>query len=158
NSLECRGPARFRCDAGDHTRFAVYQGRCTIEGHPGKTTLASGDYLDLRDPNSPYEIRPLSTHDRFDNWCDGRDRLYDGYTRRHAYRSLPPNIAVVSDGLDDYGTWRTVPRYGHVWCPRVANGWRPYRQGHWVWVDPYGWTWVSDEPWGWAPYHYGTWV
>ena len=46
----------------------------------------------------------------------------------------------------------------HVWVPRVAVGWAPYRDGHWAWISPWGWTWIDDAPWGYAPFHYGRWV
>jgi hypothetical protein len=58
--------------------------------------------------------------------------------------------------LSRYGRWGRHARYGEVWRPRVAAGWRPYTTGHWVYTD-YGWTWAADEPWGWAPFHYGRW-
>jgi hypothetical protein len=58
--------------------------------------------------------------------------------------------------LSPYGHWGTHARYGEVWRPRVAAGWRPYTTGHWVYTD-YGWAWAADESWGWAPFHYGRW-
>jgi hypothetical protein len=58
--------------------------------------------------------------------------------------------------LSPYGQWGRHARYGEVWRPRVAAGWRPYTTGHWVYTD-YGWAWAADESWGWAPFHYGRW-
>lgn len=59
--------------------------------------------------------------------------------------------------LSPYGDWVGSSRYGRVWRPRVAAGWRPYYYGHWTWTDG-GWFWTSQEPWGWATYHYGRWA
>src|SRR5260370_8287000 len=65
---------------------------------------------------------------------------------------------VGYDDLDDYGTWRDEPEYGHVWYPsEVAPGWAPYSYGYWNWVGHWGWTWVDYSPWGFAPYDYGRW-
>jgi hypothetical protein len=59
--------------------------------------------------------------------------------------------------LSAHGDWQVSPRYGEVWRPRVAIGWRPYYYGSWLWTDE-GWYWDSDEPFAWAVYHYGRWV
>jgi hypothetical protein len=60
-------------------------------------------------------------------------------------------------GLAPHGSWVTSSRYGRIWHPRVAAGWRPYYFGRWEWTNE-GWLWVSDEPFGWAVYHYGRWA
>jgi len=45
--------------------------------------------------------------------------------------------------LDDNGSWRDEPEYGHVWYPNeVEPDWAPYSSGYWSWVGPWGWTWV----------------
>ena len=59
--------------------------------------------------------------------------------------------------LAPYGEWVHSPRYGQVWRPNVAAGWRPYYYGRWEWTNE-GWLWVSDEPYGWAVYHYARWA
>jgi len=59
--------------------------------------------------------------------------------------------------LSSFGDWRVSSRYGEVWRPRVALGWRPYYYGSWLWTDE-GWYWDSSEPFAWAVYHYGRWV
>jgi hypothetical protein len=93
--------------------------------------------------------------DAFDRWCAERDRRAD---RAIATRYVSPAMIGYED-LDDYGSWRTVPDYGHVWIPRsVPRGWAPYRDGHWAWIEPWGWTWIDDEPWGFAVTHYGRWA
>jgi len=46
--------------------------------------------------------------------------------------------------LEPYGAFRSHPRWGEVWQPRVGRDWRPYTVGHWVNSDDYGWYWISD--------------
>ena len=158
-SVTARGPARVRLGVSDGVEVAVREGQASIEGGLGKATMQNGDYLDLRDANTPYDARRVPGEDNWDRWNDERDAALDGAVSRPSHQYLPSNIAIVATDLDDNGTWRDDPEYGHVWCPRVESAdWRPYYQGHWTWVNPFGWTWVSDESWGWAPYHYGTWV
>jgi hypothetical protein len=153
-SIKSEGPSKVRIGVDTSVEIAVRAGRATVEGDGAKTTLNSGAYLDLADANASYDVGSLPDPDSWDRFNDDRDQeLVD------ADSNLPSNIALVAGNLDSYGLWHSDPRYGQVWCPRVAEaGWRPYQHGHWVWVDPFGWTWVSDEAWGWAPYHYGTWV
>lgn len=158
-SFDAAGPARFRIDAVDGVACGVRGGRVVIDGDPGRAALVKGNYVMLRNAHDPYNIVAIPPHDDFDDWWAGRCSAYDRYMQSPDYRRLPANIAIAADNLSDYGDWRTDPRYGRVWHPRVRQaGWRPYRDGHWTWVAPYGWTWVADEPWGWAPSHYGTWI
>ncbi len=158
-SVNATGPGRIELRANQGTQISVLKGSATIEGKQGKTTLVSGNYIDLRDENSTYSVVGLPRPDTYSVWSETRDRNIDGYTTHHAQKVLPPNIALVQNDLDEYGTWHSDAKYGDVWCPRhTAADWRPYSNGEWVWSDPYGWTWVAREPWGWAPYHYGTWV
>jgi hypothetical protein len=157
-SAKAAGPATLRIDAGSGAQVSVEEGHVTVEGKQGKTDMQSEDYLDLPDEGAPYDLHKLPNPDAFDSWIADRDRQIDAI-RNQPTHHLPPNIAIVADDLDSYGTWRTDPSYGDVWVPRVAAAeWRPYHSGRWVWVEPFGWTWVASEPWGWAPYHYGTWV
>jgi hypothetical protein len=154
-SIKAAGPGRLRVGAGEGAQFAVRQGKATIDGANGKVTLQQGDYLDVVDNTTPYNVGPLPAADDWDAWNDSRDRSIDQIASPH----LPSNIALVAGNLDAYGSWHDDPQYGWVWAPRVVDtDWRPYGAGHWTWVEPYGWTWVADETWGWAPYHYGTWV
>ncbi|HET8541731.1 MAG TPA: DUF6600 domain-containing protein, partial [Anaeromyxobacter sp.] len=67
------------------------------------------------------------------------------------------SLETFQGPLAPYGEWVHSPRYGQVWRPNVAAGWRPYYYGRWEWTNE-GWLWVSDEPWGWAAYHYGRWT
>ncbi len=158
-SVKATGPASIRLGVGDGLELAVKSGKAAIEGAQGKETLQSGDFLDLRDSNSPYTVRSLPRADSWDRWNQERDDYLRRAENAPAHEHLPANIAIVAPDLDEYGSWRDDSRYGWVWCPRVtASDWRPYHDGRWTWVNPFGWTWVSDEFWGWAPYHYGTWV
>jgi len=110
----------------------------TVEGTNGKATLQEGDFLDVLDTTTPYEVGPLPRADQWDAWNDARDRQIDEGGRS---RYLPSNIALVADDLDSYGTWHNDPTYGRVWAPRVTDtDWRPYSNGRWTWVEPFGWT------------------
>ena len=60
--------------------------------------------------------------------------------------------------LSPYGDWFEHAKYGTVWRPHVADGWRPYTRGHWAHTEDHGWYWVAEEEWGWAPFHYGRWA
>jgi probable HAF family extracellular repeat protein len=64
---------------------------------------------------------------------------------------------VFYSRLSSEGSWVEAGNYGYCFRPRVAEDWRPYRDGHWVWTDR-GWYWDSNERFGWATYHYGRWV
>ena len=59
--------------------------------------------------------------------------------------------------LAPYGTWTYNSRWGDVWRPRAAAGFRPYFNGYWANTREYGTMWVSDDPWD-VTYHYGRWV
>jgi len=158
-SVNAAGPSRFRVDATYGVQVREREGRVTVRGARGKATMDPGDYLYLRSANDPYDLGRVPRPDAFDNWSSGLYEHEQRYRLSPNRRYVPSNVAIVSDELDDYGTWRTNQRYGKVWYPRERHaGWRPYHSGHWVWVSPFGWTWVADEPWGWAPYHYGSWI
>ncbi len=145
---------RFGVDGG--SEVAVQQGSAAIEGPQGKTTVEHGNYIYATDASTAYKTLPLPAGDTWDQWNADRNKLLAGTSE--TYKHVPPNIGLVSEDLDSYGSWHNDPKYGWVWAPTVTTpDWRPYYLGHWVSVDPFGWTWVSDEPWGWAPYHYGTW-
>jgi FecR protein len=93
--------------------------------------------------------------DDFQQWNSQRDQREDHF----ASAQYVSRDVIGYEDLDDHGTWRDDPTYGHVWIPNgVAVGWAPYHYGHWAFVAPWGWTWVEDEPWGFAPFHYGRWA
>lgn len=156
-SIKTTGPSRVRVGVANGVELAIQQGEATIEGAQGKQRLNTGDYLDLRDADSRYEVSNVPGPDNWDRWNDRQDRSLEGDYQSNHY--LPPNISLVAGDLDSYGSWHNDAHYGEVWCPQVVDSdWRPYHDGHWTWVSPFGWTWVSSEPWGWAPYHYGSWI
>jgi Family of unknown function (DUF6600) len=78
----------------------------------------------------------------------------------YAYNAQPgfqlPGLSFQS-AMADYGTWVSVQPFGQVWRPYVAQGWRPFTQGHWTYTQ-YGPTWQGLEPWSWASDHYGNWA
>lgn len=102
-----------------------------------------------------YDAEALPEPDDFQRWNIQRDQREDHL----ASAQYVSRDVIGYEDLDDHGTWRDDPTYGHVWFPNgVAVGWAPYHYGHWAFVAPWGWTWVEDEPWGFAPFHYGRWA
>src|SRR5262249_11559699 len=73
-SIEANEPARVRIGVADTIEVGVRLGRAVIEGGQGKTTLHAGDYLSLRDPDAPYDLRSLPRADSWERWNDERDR------------------------------------------------------------------------------------
>jgi len=149
----------FRIDVsenGDSARVTVIRGEGevtaggkTYEVHPGERGEFTGtDRID-------YVIQKAPGPDGLDSWAAERDRKEDNSaSARYVSRDM-----VGYDDLDDYGTWRDEPEYGHVWYPAAVDpGWAPYSNGYWNWVGPWGWTWVDYSPWGFAPFHYGRWA
>jgi hypothetical protein len=65
-------------------------------------------------------------------------------------------VAANFNMLKGHGEWMEHSKFGSVWRPHVAHGWRPYFYGEWIWTDN-GWFWDSYEPFGWVTYHYGRW-
>jgi ferric-dicitrate binding protein FerR (iron transport regulator) len=88
----------------------------------------------------------------FDLWSQDRDDALVSPSAAHTIQRYG-----LAD-LDGTGEWILTPDLGAVWRPKVAEDWRPYRDGRWRWYDGLGYTWVSAEPWGWLPYHYGRWT
>src|SRR5262245_9211683 len=68
------------------------------------------------------------------------------------------NFSTFERELAPYGNWSYNPRWGDVWRPRVAVGFKPYFNGYWANTREYGWMWISDDPWGDVTYRYGRWV
>jgi hypothetical protein len=102
-----------------------------------------------------YDAEALPEPDDFQRWNLERDQREDHF----ASAQYVSRDVIGYEDLDDHGTWREDPTYGHIWFPNgVAVGWAPYHYGHWAFVGPWGWTWVEDEPWGFAPFHYGRWA
>ncbi|ABE46215.1 DUF6600 domain-containing protein [Polaromonas sp. JS666] len=156
-SIRSPGSYRIHVDPnGDSTVVMVRAGQAEVYGEGRAFVIRAGQGFEffgtgLRD----YDSFALAPADDFDRWSSARDlRWENSASARYVSRDL-----IGYEDLDEYGTWREVAGYGHVWTPaRVAVGWAPYRDGHWAWVEPWGWTWVDDAPWGFAPSHYGRWA
>ena len=148
----------FRIDVdenGENTRVVVIRGEGEITAGGKTYDVRAGELAELsgvEDPEFRTEQAPRA--DGLDRWAADRDLKEEhSVSARYVSRDVPG----YSD-LDDYGTWREEPEYGHVWYPRAVEvGWAPYSYGYWNWVGPWGWTWVDYSPWGFAPYHYGRW-
>ena len=148
----------FRIDVsenGDSTRVTVIRGEGevtaggkTYDVHPGERAEFTGT------DNMQSNINKAPGPDGLDRWAAERDLKEDNSV---SGKYVSREMDGYSD-LDDNGTWRDEPEYGHVWYPNeVAPDWAPYSNGYWNYVGPWGWTWVDYAPWGFAPYHYGRW-
>jgi hypothetical protein len=154
-----RQAGAFRIDVsenGDSSRVTVIRGEGEIAAGGTNYDVHAGEQAEFNGVENPtYSITRASGLDGLDRWAEQRDLKEDrSVSGRYVSRDMPGY-----DDLDDYGTWRDEPQYGHVWYPAaVAPGWAPYSYGYWGWVDPWGWTWVDYDPWGFAPFHYGRWA
>jgi len=148
----------FRIDVnetGDSARVTVIRGEGEVTAG-GKTfpvrAEERAEFTGTDNIESHFERAPGP--DGLDRWAAERDLKEDNAV---SGKYVSRDMDGYSD-LDDYGTWRDEPEYGHVWYPReVTPDWAPYSYGYWNWVGPWGWTWVDYSPWGFAPYHYGRW-
>ena len=151
------GDYRFDVDPNsDKTVITVWRGAGQSTGDGPAVEIRENQQARFMNGTSmQHDIHAAPGLDGFDQWARSRDERFD---RSASARYVSPDVVGYED-LDEYGTWRDVPTYGHIWVPTsVAVGWAPYRYGHWIWISPWGWTWVEDEPWGYAPFHYGRWV
>ena len=148
----------FRIDVnenGDSARVTVIRGEGEVTASGKTYEVHSGERGEFTGTdNIDYIIVKAPGPDGLDHWAAERDSKEDNsVSARYVSRDM-----VGYDDLDDYGTWREEPEYGHVWYPAaVEPGWAPYSYGYWNWVGPWGWTWVDYSPWGFAPFHYGRW-
>jgi hypothetical protein len=149
----------FRIDvteAGDSSRITVIRGQGEVSAGGQNYEVHTGEQAEFNGADNPtYSILRAPGPDGLDRWAEERDLKEDhSASGNYVSRDMPGY-----DDLDDYGTWRDEPEYGHVWYPaEVPPSWAPYSDGYWNWVDPWGWSWVGYEPWGFAPYHYGRWA
>jgi hypothetical protein len=151
------GDYRFDVDpAGDSTLVTVWKGEGEATGQGPAVRVHAGQQARFTSGTSlAHQINDAPPPDGFDDWCKVRDKREDNSV---SARYVAPGVVGAGD-LDEYGTWRDEPEYGHVWVPTaVAPDWAPYSDGSWMWEDPWGWTWVDAAPWGFAPFHYGRWV
>ncbi|MDZ7640179.1 MAG: DUF6600 domain-containing protein [Bryobacterales bacterium] len=150
-----RGNYRISVLPDGTTEITVRDGQAEIFSPNGVQRLGENRTMLVRGEAANPEFQTVAElrGDEFDEWNRDRDRMI---RRSESYQYVDRSIPGAHE-LDAYGGWVNVAPYGHVWRPRVAAGWAPYRAGRWAWVDYYGWNWVSYDPWGWAPYHYGRW-
>jgi hypothetical protein len=149
----------FRIDVnenGDGTRITVIRGEGEVTAGDKTYDVHAGEQAEFNGVDNPeYHTAQAPAPDDLDHWASDRD-LKEEHSASAQYVSR--DVPGYSD-LDDNGTWREEPEYGHVWYPNtVEAGWAPYSYGYWNWVGPWGWTWVDYAPWGFAPYHYGRWA
>src|ERR1700732_3572392 len=152
-------PGEYRVDvSADGTSSIV-----TVENGTGEVTAGGQaysaspgqQYTFSGTDQVSYDDEAIPEPDDFQRWNQQRDQREDHF----ASAQYVSRDVIGYEDLDDHGTWRDDPAYGHVWIPNgVAVGWAPYHNGHWAFVAPWGWTWVEDEPWGFAPFHYGRWA
>jgi hypothetical protein len=149
----------FRVDvneAGDSSRITVIRGSGEISTEGKTYDVHAGEQAEFNGAENPtYSIVKWPGPDGLDQWAQQRDLKEDrSDSGNYVSRDMPGY-----DDLDNNGTWRDEPEYGHVWFPDdVGPDWAPYSDGYWNWVAPWGWTWIGYEPWGFAPYHYGRWA
>jgi hypothetical protein len=156
-SLLRTGEYRIEADAnGASTTVIARLGQAEVTAPGQAFTVRAGQRARIQGvEQATYEITAAPPTDRFDSFCETRDRRAE---RLESRQNVSPYVIGAED-LDEYGYWNTYPDYGPVWFPRtVVVDWAPYRFGHWAWIEPWGWTWIDDAPWGFAPFHYGRWV
>lgn len=149
----------FRVDVnenGDVTSIIVFSGEGDVTAAGQSYKLHEGERGEFRGSDQiEFNSDRAPAPDDFDRWAMDRDgRGEHSASARYVSRDV-----IGYEDLDDHGSWRDDPDYGHVWYPSAVDpGWAPYRYGHWVWISPWGWTWVDDASWGFAPFHYGRWA
>jgi hypothetical protein len=154
-----REAGAFRIDVneqGDGSIITVIRGEGEVTAGGRSYDVHAGELAEFNgtDSNVEYRSDRAPDPDDFDRWSEDRDRREENSV---SARYVSRDTVGYSD-LDDNGTWRDEPEYGHVWYPNnVSVGWAPYSNGYWSYVGPWGWTWVDYEPWGFAPFHYGRW-
>ena len=149
----------FRIDVnenGDGTRVTVIRGEGQVTAGGKTYDIHGGERGEFNGTdNVQYTISQAPGPDGLDRWASERDLREDNST---SAEYVSRDTVGYSD-LDDNGSWRDEPEYGHVWYPSsVSVGWAPYSYGYWSWVGPWGWSWVDYSPWGFAPFHYGRWA
>lgn len=149
----------FRIDVsedGSSSRVTAIRGEGEVAADGKTYPVHAGEQAEFTGAENPtYSITKAPGPDGLDRWAEERDLRQD---RSASEKYVSPDMPGTDD-LDDSGSWRDEPEYGHVWYPNeVGPDWAPYSDGYWNWVAPWGWTWIGYEPWGFAPYHYGRWA
>lgn len=149
----------FRIDVnenGDFSSVTAIRGAGEIASSGQVYPVKPGERVDVTgtEGNAKVSTGPAAAPDALDQWAQKRDI---GEDNSPSAKYVNRDTVGYSD-LDDYGTWKEEPNYGHVWVPNNEPAdWAPYSNGNWAYVAPWGWSWVGYEPWGFAPYHYGRW-
>jgi len=145
----------------DTTFFTVRTGDAQVSGTHRDFDVHAAQQINVSGPDAvEYGLRSVSAPDKFDDFCDSRDRreerLISGESVSPKY--VAPDMIGSAD-LEEFGTWHVNPVRGAVWTPSIVPAdWAPYRFGHWAWIEPWGWTWIDNAPWGFATSHYGRWL
>ncbi len=150
------GVYRLEIQRATDTTFAtVRSGSAEISGTHLEFTLNAGQQVNIAGADAvEYGLQSAAAFDKFDAFCDARDRR----EARSTSGGYVHGDMIGAAELSESGSWRMDTERGAVWTPsNLPPGWAPFRFGHWVWMHPWGWTWIDDVPWGFAPFHYGRW-
>ena len=153
--LATAGEYRVVVGDGSEVELAVLRGAADLINEDGRTSIRAGERAFARTgarPSSAYVFNSAAW-DSFDRWSEARRDARLGVSADY----LPETVQPYASTFNEYGTWRNVDTYGHVWYPRVSVGWRPYYRGRWTTLKPWGWTWIGYDPWAWPTHHYGRW-
>jgi hypothetical protein len=152
--LTFNGAARVRVEVQEQwSAIAVLKGAARFSSPAADLELREGQTTRVEPANPARfffykEVLPSD----YDQWSQDRDDALVSPSAAHTVQRYG-----LAD-LDGTGEWILTPDLGAVWHPKVAETWRPYRDGRWRWYDGLGYTWISAESWGWLPYHYGRWT
>ena len=144
-------------EGGDSTIIKVRDGEGEVTGGGTSYSVRSNDDATFSGTDQlNADVQDYGRdNDDFDSWSTTRDSREQ---KSNSAQYVSDDVVGYED-LDDNGSWRDEPEYGHIWYPRVTvTDWAPYHYGHWAYIEPWGYTWVDDAPWGFAPFHYGRWV
>ena len=140
---------------GDGTLISARSGEGEVTGGGAAYSIRAGESYSFFGTDQLSANPENYGSDQFEGWAASRDRRWENSSSAHY---VSADVIGYGD-LDEYGSWRETPEYGHVWVPRTSEpDWAPYRYGRWEYIAPWGYTWVDEEPWGFAPFHYGRWV
>jgi hypothetical protein len=147
--------ARVRLQVEDQwSQIAILRGAARFSSPAVDMELREGQSTRVEPANPARfffykEILPLD----LDQWSSDRD---DALAAPASAAHVVQRYGIAE--LDTAGEWILSQDLGAIWHPKVADNWRPYRDGRWRWQDGLGYTWIAGERWGWLPYHYGRWT
>ncbi|MGH9422476.1 MAG: DUF6600 domain-containing protein, partial [Thermoanaerobaculia bacterium] len=142
-------------DSKNHDRVTVFDGAMEVRTPARTMRLREGEEAHVDDGGMYDLVNAHDTADEFERWF--MQRASRSSTAKGRY--LDNSLAYSEADLESNGAWYFAADFGGwAWCPRVANGWRPYYNGYWRHSPSGLLVWVSYDPWGWVPYHYGRWA